>query len=133
VLNSSYYKLEYTFNGDGTYNFKAERWGGYIKSNEFWTTVENGTFTVAGDRLTITPAKSILTIRNRSGGVISSRNNRLESASYLWKIHYFAGINETELVLQTERETNRDGLFASNDDFPNSYLLSQSYKPDWRF
>ena len=38
VTNAGYYKGQYRFEPDGTYSFKAERWFGYLRSKEFYTT-----------------------------------------------------------------------------------------------
>jgi predicted secreted protein len=91
-----------------------------MKANEFWMTEEQGGYTVAGDLLTVVPKKSINTVKNRKGVVVRTQNNALETTGYRWTLHYFAGLQETQLVLQTRAETNRDGAFASNDLFPNS-------------
>jgi hypothetical protein len=133
VLDSGYYKRQYTFNRDGSYTFKAERWLGYMKANEYWMTEEQGSYTVAGDVLTVIPKRSIITVKNREGVVVRTQNNALETTGYRWTLHYFAGLQETQLVLQTGAETNRDGAFASNDLFPNSYILGQKYHPEWKF
>jgi len=133
VLNSGYYKRQYTFNRDGSYSFKAERWLGYLKANEYWMTEEQGSYTIAGDLLTVVPKRSITTIKNREGGVVRTQKNELETTAYRWSFHYFEGLQETQLILQTRAETNRDGAFASSDIFPNSYLLSQKYNPEWKF
>jgi hypothetical protein len=133
VLNSGYYKRQYTFNRDGSYNFKAERWLGYLKANEYWMTEEQGSYTVAGDLLTVVPKRSITTVKTREGAVLRTQKNELETTAYRWSFYYFAGLQETQLILQTRAETNRDGAFASSDIFPNSYLLSQKYNPEWKF
>jgi hypothetical protein len=133
VLDSGYYKRQYTFNRDGSYTFKAERWLGYMKANEYWMTEEQGSYTVAGDVLTVIPKRSITTVKNREGAVVRTQKNELETTGYRWTLHYFAGLQETQLVLQTRAETNRDGAFASSDLFPNSYILGQKYKPEWKF
>lgn len=133
VLNSGYYKRQYNFNQDGSYTFKAERWQGYTKANEYWMTEEVGSYTVAGDLLTVTPKRSITTVRNREGVALRTQKNALETTAYRWTLHYFAGLQETQLVLQTGAETNRDGAFASNDLFPKSYILGQKYHPEWKF
>jgi len=133
VLDSGYYKRQYTFNRDGSYSFKAERWGGYMKANEYWMTEEQGGYTIAGDVLTVIPKRSITTVKNREGAVVRTQKNALETTAYRWTLYYFAGLQETQLVLQTRAETNRDGAFASNDLFPNSYILGQKYKPEWKF
>ena len=96
-------------------------------------TVEQGTYTVAGNLLTVIPKRSITTVKNREGVAVRTQKNALETTAYRWTLHYFAGLQETQLVLQTRAETSRDGAFASNDLFPNSYLLSQKYNPEWKF
>jgi hypothetical protein len=133
VLNSEYYKSQYTFNPNGTYLFKAEKWLGYIKSNEFWMTDESGDYTVVGDKLTIIPKKSVSTLKNREGVAIRTQANTLEKTTYKWTLYYFSGIKETDLILQTDPETRRDGPFGNNDLFPKSYLFSQKYVPEWKF
>jgi len=133
VLNSGYYKSQYTFNSDGTYVFKAEKWLGYTKSNEFWMTDESGDYTVVGEILTIMPKKSMTTLKNREGVVLGTQANPLERTTYKWTLYYFAGIKETDLILHTDNETRRDGPFGSNDLFPKSYFFSQKYVPEWKF
>ena len=133
VLNSEYYKSQYTFNADGTYFFKAEKWLGYIKSNEFWMTDESGNYTVAGEMLTIIPKKSVTSLKNREGVLLNTQANPLETTTYKWTLYYFSGIKETNLILHTDTETRRDGPFGSNDLFPKSYFFSQTYVPEWKF
>ena len=133
IYNTAYYKRQYTFNRDGTYSFKAEGWLGYIKANEYLMTEEQGIYTVAGDLLTVIPKRSITTAKNREGVVLRTQKNTLETTAYRWSFYYFAGLQETQLILRPRAETNRDGGFANNAIFPNSYLLSQKYNPDWKF
>lgn len=133
VLNSEYYKSQYTFNPDGTYIFKAEKWLGYIKSNEFWMTDESGNYTVVGDLLTIIPKRSVTSLKNREGVLLKTEANPLERTAYKWTLYYFSGIKETNLILHTDTETRRDGPFGSNDLFPKSYFFSQKYIPEWKF
>lgn len=131
--NAGYYKCRYIFSKNGTYSFKGESWGGYLRSEEFWTIEENGTFAVSGDSVTVSPQTSRATLRNRDGSVKESQNNQLERVTYKWKTHYFEGIHETNLVLQTSLPTRRDGAFSSNNSFPNAYLYSQGDRLEWRF
>jgi hypothetical protein len=133
VTNVGYYKIQYHLKADGTYTFKGESWGGYLRSQEFWTIEESGVYTVRGDSLTITPRASKATLRNRDGVIQKSQNNPLEPMAYRWGFHYFEGLNETQLVLQPSRQTNRDGGFGGNSSFPNSYLFSQNTPIEWRF
>ena len=133
ATNAGYYKGQYQFRADGTYSFKGESWGGYSRSDEFWTIEESGTYSVEGDSLTVSPSTSAATLRGGAGAVKQSKNNQLEKATYGWSLHYFEGIGETNLVLRPARQTARDGGFSSNSDFPNSYLYSQNGNIEWRF
>ena len=102
-------------------------------AEEIFNFLKQGSYTVAGDLLTVVPKRSITAVKNREGVVVRTETNALETTGYRWTLHYFAGLQETQLVLQTGAETNRDGAFASNDLFPNSYILGQKYKPEWKF
>lgn len=55
------------------------------------------------------------------------------AGTYRWRLHHFEGLGETQLVLQTPRETARDGGFSSSGLFPNSYLYSPNANLEWRF
>lgn len=131
--NAGYFKGQYEFNPDGTYFFKGESWGGYLRSDEFTTIEERGRYAINGNELKIAPATSSATVRNSSGVVKTKRNLPLESVAYKWSLHYFEGIGETNLVLQPAQPTARDGSYAGNSDFPNSYLYSKNGKLEWRF
>lgn len=133
ATNAGYYKGQYQFKPDGSYSFKGESWGGYSRSNEFWTIEENGSYTVGGDSLTISPRQSSATQRDRDGAVTASRKNPLEKTTYKFKFHYFEGLNEMNLVLETPRETTRDGGFSGNSLFPSSYLYGKDKLLEWRF
>jgi hypothetical protein len=133
ATNAGYYKGQYNFGADGSYSFKGESWGGYLRSNEFWTIVESGVYSVEGDALTITPKSSTATLRNREGVVSKTQNNQLEKMTYRWKLHYFEGIREMNLVLVPTRPTTRDGSLGGNSAFPDSYLYGQNKNLEWRF
>lgn len=133
VTNAGYYKGQYQFKSDGAYSFKAERWFGYMRSKEFYTTEESGTYSVNGDSLTVSPKASKTTLRNPEGVVQKTQNNPLERVTYKWRLHYFEGINETQLILQPPRETTRDGGFSSSSIFPKSYFYSPRGNLEWRF
>jgi hypothetical protein len=133
ATNAGYYKGQYQFKADGSYSFKGESWGGYSRSDEFWTIEETGTYSLDGNSLTVSPAKSTATLRNGAGVVKQSKNNQLEKTTYGWSLHFFEGIGETNLVLRPARQTTRDGGFSANSDFPNSYLYSQNGNIEWRF
>lgn len=133
ATNAGYYKGQYQFRADGSYSFKGESWGGYSRSQEFWTIEESGIYFVNGDSLTIDPKTSTATLRDGAGVIKKTERNGAEKATYKWKLHYFEGISETNLVLQPTQPTLRDGSFSGNSAFPNSYLYSQGGNLEWRF
>ena len=133
ATDAGYYKGQYRFAPDGSYSFKAERWFGYSRAREFYTTEESGTYSVNGESLTVSPKTSRTILRNPEGVVQKTQNNQLERVTYKWRLHYFEGLNETQLVLQPPAATTRDGGFSSNSLFPNSYLYSPDGNLEWRF
>ncbi len=112
----------YQFNADGTYSFVYSGYSGLVGSAGAFhiTTQEVGVYTVNGDSITITPRKS--QTNSNSGG---PKNNPLETVTYRWTIHYFAGIQSYSLILHPDHQTNRDGGFDYVLAFPNSYSYSQ--------
>lgn len=122
--------MRYIVNADGSYSFKSER---NITSQRWWTIEESGSYSIAGDTLTIAPQTSKATLRDLSGVVQETRANPIEKVSYKWPTHFFEGIGETNLVLQPPAATSRDGILGSNSLFPNAYLYTQGDKLEWRF
>jgi hypothetical protein len=51
----------------------------------------------------------------------------LTPVTYRYTFHYFEGLNEWNLVLQAETETQRDGPFSSNDTFVNAWYYDQKF------
>lgn len=133
MVNAGYYKGQYQFKPDGTYTFKSERWYGYMRSKEFYTTEESGTYALNGDALTVSPKTSRTILRNPEGVVQRAQNNPLERVTYRWQLHHFEGINETQLILRPPSETTRDGGFSQTSLFPNSYLYSPGGNLEWKF
>jgi hypothetical protein len=56
-----------------------------------------------------------------------SENRELEIVTYGFTFHYFEGIKEWNLVLQSDRPTKRDGSFSSNNTFPNAWYFDRRY------
>jgi hypothetical protein len=128
---SGYTKSRYEFHADGTYTY-TERSFRYSYQNIIIVR-ENGRFAVAGDTLTITPAKSTITAYKKAGGVdalgavASTQSRKLETASYKFTFHYFSGIQEWNLVLQADAPTERDGKFSTLKVFENAWYFDQKY------
>jgi hypothetical protein len=126
---AGYGKYQYTFNPNGTYTFVAKTFR--MSYDKIILVVENGTYQITGDTLAIRPQKSVIQAWSKlSGGdgfgrMLSSQARKLEPVTYKFTKHYFSGINEWNLVLQTDRPTERDGAFSTFTLFPNAYY----YKP----
>lgn len=122
-------RRQYTFKADGSFTYFSEVFDGYST----WIHVrEAGTYQVHGAQLTIAPSSSTISSRDWTS-VRNSRSQALEKVTYTFRKHYFAGLREWHLVLTPERATERDGPFAVNNQFPNSYLLSATFRPEWKW
>jgi hypothetical protein len=127
---AGYTKCQYDFKPDGTYTMHGESYANAQK----WTLLnENGTFKVNGQQIIITPAKSGLQVVNGEGKVLQTKAVDMSKRTYTWQMHYFEGLQDNQLVLTPVKEYFQDGGFGGNSAFPNSYLYSQQYKPEWRF
>lgn len=120
-------RRQYVFSDDGTYTYRSEVYDGLKR----WILIrEEGSYAVSGEQLTVSPTEATLTVRDRER-VVETRSVPLEEVTYAFQLHYFSGIDEWNLVLTPPAKTRRDGMFASNDQFPRSYLLSPNYEPEW--
>lgn len=125
---------QYDFRADGTYAYHSEAWGGTFAPNWRYIVDETGTWTVNGDQLTVAPVKVSGVVRDLAGAVQKSKGEPpVEKVTYRFQTTYFSGLQETQLVLTPPSATARDGAFASNASFPNSYLLRSGYQPAFRF
>ncbi|MEQ1763105.1 MAG: lipocalin family protein [Pyrinomonadaceae bacterium] len=128
---AGYTTSRYEFKPDGTYIY-TERSFRMMMQNII-VAKENGRYTVSGNTLTITPAKSTISSYKKAGGVdalgavVSTQNRKLETISYKFAFHYFEGIQEWNLVLQADTPTQRDGPFSGNTTFNNAWYFDQKY------
>lgn len=128
--NAGYIKCQYDFKSDGTYIMRGESYANAQK----WTLLnESGTFKINGQQIIITPAKSTLQVVNRERKVLQAKPADMSKRTYTWQMHYFEGLQDNQLVLTPAKDYFQDGGFGGNSAFPNSYLYSQQYKPEWRF
>jgi hypothetical protein len=127
--------LQYDFAADGTYRYHSEAWGGTFNSNWRYIIDENGTWTVNGDQLTVSPKSVTGVVRDLAGKVQKNGGPKPEKVTYRFQTTYFSGLKETQLVLTPPKGTDRDGAFASNPSFPGSYLMRSAadYQPAFRF
>ena len=128
---AGYTTSRYEFKPDGTY-VHTERSFRMMMENII-VVKETGKYSVSGDTLTITPAKSVISSYKKAGGVdtlgalVKSQNRDLETVAYKFTFHYFEGIQEWNLVLQADKITQRDGQFSNNTTFPNAWYFDQKF------
>jgi len=128
---SGYTKSRYEFKPDGTYIY-TERSFRYSYQNII-VVKENGSYSVAGDILTVKPAKSTIAAYKKAGGadalgaVVSTQSRSLETVAYKFTFHYFSGIQEWNLVLQADKPTQRDGQFSTLTVFNNAWYFDQKH------
>jgi len=135
---SGYISRQYTFSANGTYEFLIKTFT--YTSDKLLFTKETGTYQLSGNSLTISPQKTVMQVWSRAivtgsdgrksqgdkwGQLLSSQNKPLEKVIYQVTKHYFSGIQEWNLVLQSSQPTERDGPFTTAAGFSNSWL----YKP----
>lgn len=128
---AGYTKSRYEFKADGTYLY-TERSFRMMHQNII-IVKESGRYSLSGDTLTVTPAKSVIASYAKAGGVdalgplVKSQARALETVNYRFTFHYFSGIQEWNLVLQADRPSQRDGQFSNNTTFPNAWYFDQKF------
>jgi hypothetical protein len=126
VMN--YIMRQYTLNANGTYSFISKAYDPLM--DKILLGKENGYYQISGNNLTIIPTKSVLEAwskkdgRDEWGKQINTENIALEKVSYQFTKHYFEGNKQWNLVLQTSKETQRDGPFSSSSAFSNAWYYS---------
>lgn len=124
---------QYELRADGTYTFHQETWRGHFSKPEWYIVDESGTYSADGTKLTLSPKTSKGVLKNAEGKVLQTAQPPIEKVTYEWQMHYFSGINDTQLVLTPPSATARDGALSNSVAFPKSYLYSRTYRPQWRF
>jgi len=122
---------QYTFKPDGTYRYYQESWGGHYNANWYYVVDESGTWKLAGDKLSVTPKRATSTEYNDQKKKVAKLP--LEKTTYTVQTTYMSGMQEWYLILTTPKETKRDGSYSSSDRFKSSYMLSNSFRANWKF
>lgn len=121
-------KDQYVFHHNGTYEFYSKMFS--YANNQLILVRESGRIFIDGNRLTLEPVSSVVEAWSKKndtdqwGKLISSQQRPLEKATYTFTRHYFTGIQEWNLILQTPKMTNRDGAYGQNPAFDNAYFYS---------
>lgn len=123
LTSGGYFRKEYRFNADGSYQYRVKNWSVTVKDILYAT--ETGTYAVQGNQLVIHPAKG-------SGGWWAKAANgrtegwghyqkpydyKLEKTAYTFEIKYLSGMEAYYLVLKTGRATERDGNGGTRQEF----------------
>lgn len=121
-------KDQYTFYGNGTYTFYSRSFAYSV--DKLALVKEIGTYTIQGNNLTIRPATSVVESWSKMNGtdkwgsLTDSAKRNLETVTYTFTKHYFSGIQQWNLILQTGKPTNRDGSYGQNPAFSNAYFFA---------
>ncbi len=111
----SYNKQQYLFNTDGNYDFAAKTYD--EKSSETFLIKERGSYVINGNIITLTPKTSVIQAWSKKNGadnwnqLKSSQKRSLETVSYQFSIA------DKNLLLQTGKQTQRDGNFNNGNTY----------------
>lgn len=128
---SGYTTSRYEFNADGTYAYTERSWRASVA--HILIVKEQGTFTASDREIAVTPTRSVIEAYAKKNGVdelgalVSSTPRPLERTAYAYRFHFFEGLREWNLVMQSESATNRDGAFSSNTTYANAWYFNQRF------
>lgn len=128
TMTNGYSTRQYTFNDDGTYLYRYKVFSSTM--NVLLFQYESGTYNLSGNQLIISPVSGANEewSQNKShpdqwGALLKAGKRKLEKITYTFTLHYFSGIKETNLILQTSRTTEREGSFGSMQDYPGGWAF----------
>lgn len=118
--NYSYNKQQYTFNADGSYNFTAKNYN--EQYSETLLIKEKGNFVIAANTITITPKNSVIEAWSKKNGADNWNQLKSTQKRPLETVTYQFSIANNNLLLQTGKQTERDGRFNTG----NTYIYGPS-------
>lgn len=127
-MTQAYRKRQFTFATDGSYAFYAKTFD--ISMTYIILRRENGKYIYQGNKLVLMPGTTVVETWSKKDGAdqwgkkLSSEVQPSENTTYEAIMHYFQGTGKWNLILQPadRKQTKREGTFASNVDFPDSYM-----------
>lgn len=123
INNQGSARWYYRFQPDGSYTFTSEFWS-MSKSQDYWFVEESGTWSRAGDVLSLRPTRAQRLLRDRDGRAQGAAQAvALEPASYRYAFQYLSGMQRWYLVLMpvSGQDTNRDGSRSTIPDYGLAY------------
>lgn len=131
LTSGGYFKKEYLFKADGTYQYRAKNWSVFVKDILFVN--ETGTYTVNGNQLTITPvkgsgqwwAKAASGRTEGWGRYQKASDHPLEKITYTYEIKYLSGMEQNYLILKANKSTARDGSQSAQNKALHEFNYSR--------
>ena len=111
----SYVKYQYTFNSNGTYSFTGKNYS--EQYDETLLTKENGTFLISENNITLNPQSRVIEAWSKKNGADNWNQLKSSQKQALEKVTYQFTTVEGNLVLQTDKETVRDGRFSTGNSY----------------
>lgn len=132
MYSGGYFRREYALKADGTYLFRSKDWSTTMK--EILFVYETGKWVANGNKLTLTPVKGKGEWWSKAPGgrtagwgkLVKASTWKMEPITYTFDLHYFAGTNETHLILQNSKGTERDGGSTNNEWSYSARALDKS-------
>jgi hypothetical protein len=131
---AGYVASRYDFGSDGRYRYTQRSF--FLMMPEIVIVKEDGTYTVDGTTLTVSPQSSVVESyakKNNSdelGTPTSSKIRPPEKVAYRATFDYSTGMKEWNLVLEANHPTVRDGNFQGTSRFPGAWLFNQRFPGD---
>ncbi len=113
--NYSYNKQQYTFNADGSYSFAAKTYN--EQYSETLLIKETGNFVVTGNTIKISPKSSVIEAWSKKNGADNWDQLKSTQKRPLEIVSYQFSIADNNLMLQTAKQTERDGRFNNGNTY----------------
>jgi hypothetical protein len=113
--NYSYRKQQYTFSKDGSYGFAAKTYD--EKSSDTYLIKERGSFVISGNTITLRPKSSVIEAWSKKNGADNWNQLKSTQKRPLEIVTYQFSIADKNLLLQTPKQTERDGQFNSGNTY----------------
>ncbi|MFT3979284.1 MAG: lipocalin family protein [Ferruginibacter sp.] len=128
ALSPGYSTKQYNFKEDGTYIYQHKFFSSSMRVLLFQ--YESGTYSVSGNQLTISPQSGANEEWSQQSAhpdqwdkLVKKDKRKLEKVAYTFTLHYYSGINETNLILQASKPTEREGSFSTIPGYSNGWAF----------
>ncbi len=125
---TGYSTRQYTFSNDVTYTYRYKVFSSTM--NVLLLQYESGQYSVNGNQITISPKSGANEEWSQDnvhpdqwGKLLKTSKRKLEQVTYTFTLQYFSGIDETDLILQAAKPTEREGSFGTLSDFPGGWAF----------